>query len=78
MGRTGYVACIGDRTGSQRVVAGRTDGTHHLDGRGADQKDNVKTDPEKVGWRGMTLTVLDHDRDRRRELVNAVMNLRVP
>ena len=35
-------------------------------------------DLQEVEWRGMDWIVLEKNRDRRRDLVNAVMNLRVP
>jgi 3-oxoacyl-ACP reductase-like protein len=41
-------------------------------------EDNIKMDLMEVGCGVMAWIGLAHDRDRRRELVNAVMNLRVP
>jgi hypothetical protein len=35
-------------------------------------------DLEEVGWEGVDWIDMAQDRDRRRALVNAVMNLRVP
>ena len=40
-------------------------------------EDNIKIDLQEVGLRGMDWIVLAQDMGRRRELVNAVMNLRV-
>ena len=41
-------------------------------------EDNIKMDLQEVGFGGMDRIDLAQDRDRRRTLVNAVMNLRAP
>ena len=41
-------------------------------------ENNIKKDLQEVGWEGMHWICLAQDRDRCRELVKAVMNLRVP
>jgi hypothetical protein len=40
--------------------------------------DNIKMDLGETGWGGMDCNDLDQDRDQQRDLVNPVMNLRVP
>jgi hypothetical protein len=40
--------------------------------------DNIKIDPLQIGWGGVNWIGLAKDRDKRRALVNAVMNLRIP
>jgi hypothetical protein len=52
--------------------------TDHLEHLGADGRINTKMDLQEVGWGGMDWINLARDRDRGRELVNAVMKLRVP
>jgi hypothetical protein len=39
---------------------------------------NIKMDLREIGWDGMDWIDLAQDRDQRRALVNAVMNLWVP
>jgi hypothetical protein len=41
-------------------------------------EDNIKMDLQEVSWDGTDWIDLAEDRDRWREFVNAVMNLRVP
>ena len=41
-------------------------------------EDNIKMDPQKVGFGGMDWIDLAQDKERWRTLVNAVMNLQVP
>jgi hypothetical protein len=40
--------------------------------------DNIKMDLAEIGWDGVDYTGLAQDGDKWRDLVNAVMNLRVP
>jgi hypothetical protein len=40
--------------------------------------DNIKIDLREIGWDGMHWIELAQDMDRWRDLVNTVMNLRVP
>ena len=41
-------------------------------------EDNIKMDLQEVSWEGTDWIDLAQERDRWRELLNAVMNLRVP
>jgi hypothetical protein len=40
--------------------------------------DNIKIDLREIGWDGMDWIDLAQDRNQRRDVVNTVMNLRVP
>jgi hypothetical protein len=40
--------------------------------------DNIKMDLLEIGWGGVDWIGLAQDRDKWRDFVNAVMNLRVP
>jgi hypothetical protein len=40
--------------------------------------DNIRTDHGKIVWGGVNWVGMAQDKDKRRALVNAVMNLRVP
>jgi len=74
----GHVASMGDRRGVFRVLVGKPEGNRPLGRPRRRWDDNIKMDLQEVGWWGMDWIELAQDRDRWRELVNAVMNLRVP
>jgi len=63
---------------AQRVLVGKTEGKRTLGKPMRRWEDNIKMDIQEVGCGGMDWIELAQDRDRWRELVNAVMNLRVP
>jgi hypothetical protein len=41
-------------------------------------EDNIKMDFRKIGWGGMDCIHLAQGREQRRDLLNTVVNLRVP
>jgi len=56
---------------------GKPEGKRPL-GRPRHRWEDIKMDIQEVGCGGMDWIELAQDRDRRRALVNAVMNIRVP
>ena len=69
---------MGERRGVYRVLVGKPKGKKPLGRPRHRWKDNIKVDVQEVGCGGMDWIELAQDRDRRRALVNAVMNIRVP
>jgi hypothetical protein len=61
-----------------RVVVGKPEGKRQLGRPRRRWEDNTKMDLQEVGCGGMDWIELAQGSDRRRVLVNAVMNLRVP
>jgi len=61
-----------------RVLVGKTEGRRPLGKPRRRWVDNIKMDLQEVGCGYMDWIGLALDRDRRRTLVSAVMNLRVP
>jgi len=64
---------MGEKTGVYRVLVGKPEGTRPLGRTRSRWEDNVKMDLQEVGWEEE-----GQDWDRRRALVNAVLNLWVP
>jgi hypothetical protein len=67
-----------ERRAVYRVLVGKTEGKRPLGRPRRRWEDNIKKDLQEVGCGGMDWIDLTRDRDRWWELVNAVMNLRVP
>jgi hypothetical protein len=65
-----------DRRGAYRVLVGRPDGKRPLEIPRYRWKYNIKMGLQDVGW-GLHWIVLAQDRDMGRDLVGAVINLRV-
>jgi len=74
----GECSTYGESGGVYRVLVGKPEGKRPLGRPRRRWEDNIKMDLQEVGCGCMNWFDLAQDRDRRRALVNAVMNLRVP
>ena len=68
----------GDGRGVYRILVGKPEGKRPLGRPRRRWEDNIKIDFQEVGCRAMDWIALAQVRDRRRALVNAVMDRRVP
>ena len=73
----GHVTRMREMRGVYRVLVGKPEGNGPLGRPRRRWEDNIKTDLQEVGCGGMDWIELAQDRDKRRALVSAVMNLRV-
>jgi hypothetical protein len=69
---------MGEGRGVYCVLVGKPEGKRQLWRPRLRWEDNIKMDIQEEGCGGMDWIDLAQDRDWRRALVNAVMNLRVP
>jgi len=72
----GHVARMGERRGVYRVWVGRSEGKRPL-GRPKRYRDDIKMYLQEVGLGSVDWIDLAEDRDRWRELLKAVMNIRI-
>jgi len=69
---------MGEERGVYRVLVGKPEGRKPLGRPRCRWVDNIRMDLQEVGFGCMNWIGLAQDRDRRRALVSAVMNLRIP
>jgi len=74
----GHVARMGKERVVYRVLVGKLEGRRPLGRPRRRRVDNIRMDLQEVGCGYMDWIGLAQDRDRRRTLVSAVMNLGVP
>ena len=74
----GHVARMVERRGVYRVLVGKTEGNRSFGRPRLRWQDNIKMDLQEVGWRDMDWIYLSQDMHSWRDVVNAVMKLRVP
>jgi hypothetical protein len=68
----------GEQTNACRILMGKPEGCGLLGRPRFRWEDNIKTNLRDIGCDGMDWIDLAQDRDQWRDLVNTVMNLRVP
>jgi hypothetical protein len=68
---------MGEERDVYGVLVGKLEGKKPLGRPRRRWDDNIRMDLQEVGIGGMDWIGLAQDKDRRREIVNAVMNLRV-
>jgi len=73
----GHVSRMGEKRGVYRVLVWKPGGKRPLGRPRCRWEDNIKIDLQEVGYGVMHWIELAQDWDRRRALVNAVMNFRV-
>jgi hypothetical protein len=73
----GHVARLEERRVAYRILVGRPEGRRPLGKPRHRWEDNIKMDLPEVGW-GTDWIDLAQNRDRWRDVVNAVMNFRIP
>jgi len=69
---------MGERRGVYRVLVGKPERKRPLGRPRRRWEDTIKMALQEVGSGGVDWIALAQDRDRWREVVNAVMNFRVP
>jgi hypothetical protein len=74
----GHVARIVEKMTAYRVLMGEPVGKRPLGRPRRRGEENIKMEVREIGWDGTNWIHLAEDRDRRRALVNTVMNYRGP
>jgi hypothetical protein len=69
---------MGEKRNAYRILVGNSEGKRPLGRPSRRWVDNIKMDLREIRWDGMDWVDLAQDRDQWRDLVNAVMNFRVP
>jgi hypothetical protein len=75
---SGNVARMGEKRNAYRLLVRKPEGKRSPERPRRRWVDNVKMGLGEIGWGGVDWIGLAQDRDKRRALVNEVMNLRVP
>jgi hypothetical protein len=73
-----HVARLGEKRNADRLLMGKLEGKRPLVRPRRRWVDNIRMDLGEVGWGDVDWIGLAKDRNRRRAVVNSVLNLRVP
>ena len=74
----GHVARMGERRGVYRILVGKPEERRPLGRPRRRWEDNIKINLQEVGCRVVDWIEVAQDRNRRWELVNSGINIRVP
>jgi hypothetical protein len=69
---------LGEKRNACRILVGKPEGNRPLGRPRCRWVDNIKIDIRGIVWDGMDWIDLAQDRDQWKDLVDTVMNLRVP
>jgi hypothetical protein len=69
---------MGEKRNAYSLLVGKPDGKRPLGRPRCRWVDNIRMDFREVGWSDVDWIGLAKDRNRRRAVVNLVLNLRVP
>jgi hypothetical protein len=67
-----------EKGNAYRIFVGKREGKRQLGRPKCRWEDNIKMNLREIGWSGMGWIDLAQDKDQWRDLVNMIMNLRVP
>jgi hypothetical protein len=74
----GHVARMGEKRNACRILVGKTEGKNPQGRQRRRWVKNIKTGLREILWDDLDWIDLAQDRDQWRDLVNTIMNFRVP